>query len=59
MRWFKRDRTIYSCGNCRVRFKNDEAVKEHHRIGCPQVLMEREIAEHNRAALTARGLTHR
>lgn len=51
LRWFRRDRTVYRCGNCQLTFKSRaslEAHKDEHGV-CPQVTWERKNEEHNTA----------
>ncbi len=51
LRRFRRNRTVYRCGNCQLTFKSSEALEAHkdeHGV-CPQVTWERKNAERNTA----------
>lgn len=47
----RQPRTTYGCGNCRETFKTEAEMKAHQ--PCPLVVIEREVAEHNRDFLRA------
>jgi hypothetical protein len=51
MRLFRRNRTIYGCGNCGETFKTQEALAAHRDPVCPIVAIERQMASWNKRVL--------